>query len=154
MGLTPGLSTAADLFHKLQRDVERLNQEITSDDFFDFVITGYSLLDWVKNAPSLPATAKSQSEIASLYQEPWLKVCGELANASKHFTLTKQTPITSSATSTRGVGEGGHGKGRYGVGEESIEVAISKGSTWMALEFAAGVIQAWLVFFRRNGIKV
>lgn len=154
MSLTPGLTSAADLFHKLQRDVGRLNHEVTSDDFFDFVVTGYSLIDWIKNDPAIPAAAKSQVELDSLYREPWLKVCGDLANASKHFTLTKRTPVTASATSTKGFGVGGFGKGGYGVGEESIEVTISNGKPWTALEFVCGVIQAWLGFFGRHGIQV
>jgi len=154
MSLTPGLNSATDLLHKLQRDVGRLNHEVTSDDFFDFVVTGYSLIDWIKNDPSIPLTAKSQPEIESLYREPWLVVCGDLANSSKHFILTRRIPVTSSVTSTTGFGQGRFGVGGYGVGEESIEVTISNGTTWTALEFAAGVIQAWIGYFSRHGIPI
>jgi hypothetical protein len=84
MSLTPGLSSAVDLFRKLQRDVARLDHEVTNDQFFNLVITGYSLIDWVKNDSSLPAAARTAEEIALLCKEPWLKVCGDLANASKH----------------------------------------------------------------------
>jgi hypothetical protein len=58
MSLTYGLSTAKELLEKLQRDAALLDEEVTSDRFFNFVVTGYSLIDWVKNDPVVPAAAK------------------------------------------------------------------------------------------------
>lgn len=153
MNLTPGLTSAVDLFHKLQRDVGRLNNEITSDDLFNFVITGYSLIDWVKHDTSLPAFARTSDEIDRLHKEPWLKVCGDLATASKHYTLTRRKPVVISAESQRGFGVGRFGQGAYGVGEEAIEIRINNNSEWTALEFACGVLQAWLQFFERHGVQ-
>jgi hypothetical protein len=69
-----------DLFHKLQRDVKRLDREVTNDHFLDLVITGYSLIDWVKSDRSLPAAARRPESIAGLHHEPWLKVCGDRTN--------------------------------------------------------------------------
>jgi hypothetical protein len=152
MSLTPGLVTAVDLFHKLQRDVDRLNNEITCDDFFNFVITGYSLIDWVKHDISLPESARTPEEIDRLYKEHWLRVCGDLATASKHYTLTRRTPVVASASSELGWGKGRYGKGAYGVGEEDIVIRIENGTDWTALEFACGVLQAWLGFFKRHRV--
>lgn len=154
MNLTPGLTSAVDLFHKLQRDVGRLNEEVTCDCFFDFVITGYSLIDWVKNDQSLPVTTRSATAIDRLHKEPWLKVCGDLANASKHFTLKRRMPVVKEAKSTIAHEIGRFGTGAYVEGEEGIDVEIENGTVWTALEFAAGVIQAWLQFFERHGIQV
>lgn len=154
MNLTPGLTSAVDLFLKLQRDVGHLNEEITSDHFFNFVITGYSLIDWVKHDASLPASARTSEEIDKLHREPWLKVCGDLATASKHYTLTKRRPVVTSAESDRAWGKGRYGKGEYGVGEEAIVIHINNDSEWTALEFACGVLQAWLQFFERHGIQL
>jgi hypothetical protein len=124
-----------------------LNNEITSDDFFNFVITGYSLIDWVKHDPLLPASARISQEIDRLHKEPWLKVCGDLATASKHYTLTRRTPVVTSAESHSDWGAGRYGRGAYGVGEEDIVIRINNDSEWTALEFACGVLQAWLQFF-------
>src|SRR6516165_3954502 len=153
MSLTPGLTSALDLLHKLQRDVERLNKEVTSDDFFNFVITGYSLIDWVKHDATLPASARSCEEIERLYNEPWLKVCGDLATASKHYTLTRRKPVVTSAKSQGGWGKGRYGKGTYGIGEEDIVIRINNDTKWTALEFACGVLQAWLHFFERQDLQ-
>lgn len=154
MTLTPGLSCAVDLFHKLQRDIARLDREVSDDAFFDFVVTGYSLIDWVKNDTSLPDAARTEAAIQGLHAEPWLKVCGDLAVASKHFTLTRRKPVTTKVTSTRGWGVGRYGRGPYGQGEREIEVHIASAPTWTALEFATGVLQAWLEFFQRHRIHV
>lgn len=154
MNLTPGLNCAVDLFHKLQRDVARLDKEVTDDQFFNFVITGYSLIDWVKNDPSLPDSARTKEVIAGLHNEPWLKVCGDLANANKHFVLTKRKPVTKQVTSQSGWGIGRFGKGAFGEGERDIEVHIDNAPTWSALEVSVGILQAWLQFFARHGILV
>ena len=150
--LVPGLDSAKDLHAKLQRDAALLDEEVSSDAFFNFVVTGYSLIDWIKNDPGVPAAARTQSEIDALYADKWLKVCGDLAAAAKHFTLTKRKPITFSATSRQGYGMGRYGKGRYGVGEKSIEVALNDGTRFSALELVEGVLDMWQSFFAKYGI--
>lgn len=152
MALTFGLASIRDLQAKLQRDAAALNEEVTSDSFFNFVVTGYSMIDWIKNDPSVPSTAKVQAIVQSLYNDRWLKVCGDLATASKHFTLSKRTPITSSASSFCGFGVGRHGKGGYGVGEESIEVCLNDGTSFHCLDMVEGVLSSWQNFFSVHGI--
>jgi hypothetical protein len=46
MTLTFGLETPRDLLEKLKRDAALLREEATSDKFFNFVVTGYSIIDW------------------------------------------------------------------------------------------------------------
>jgi hypothetical protein len=152
MTLTFGLNTIHDLFGKLQRDAEALNDEVTRDNFFNFVVTGYSLIDWVKNDPTVPAAAKTDIAVQDLYNNKWLKICGNLANASKHFKLTSRAPVTSSATNSQGYGIGRYGKGGYGVGEESIEIQLSDGQAFDCLELVQGVLNSWQAFFATHGI--
>lgn len=70
--------------------------------------------------------------MANNYADKWLRVCGDLATAAKHFELTRRNPITSSATSRQGYGMGRYGKGGYGAGEESIKpmVLVTEGPGW------------------------
>jgi hypothetical protein len=129
MGLTPGLSSAVDLFRKLQRDT-RLDHELTDDHFFNLVITGYSLIDWVKHDPSLPAAARTPESIAGLHNEPWLNLCGDLANASKHFVLTTRVPATKEVTSKSGLGIDATERGRSAKGSATskcILMALRRG---------------------------
>jgi hypothetical protein len=152
MSLTYGLASAKDLFAKLQRDAAALDEEVTSDRFFNFVVTGYSIVDWIKNDPSVPPSAKISSAIDALYKDRWIHVCGDLATASKHFTLTSRRPITSAAKTARGFGLGRFGKGGFGVGEESISVQLNDGSSFTCLDLVRGVVATWESFFTAHGI--
>lgn len=152
MKLIPGLATARELFVKLRRDAAILNKMVSSDAFFNFVVTGYSLIDWIKEDPSVPIVAKTKSAIDVLYADKWLIICGDLATAAKHFVLKQRKPITSSATSHRGYGVGGYGKGGYGIGEESIRVLLNDGTHFSTLELVEGVLDTWQSFFTKHGI--
>jgi hypothetical protein len=151
MALTFGLTSLSDLFAKLKRDAEALDEKVTSDRLFNFVLTGYSMIDWVKNDPSVPASAKSPAVVSALYQDKWLKVCGDLATAVKHFSLTTRKPITASATAESGFGVGRFGKGGWDVGEESIEVKLNDGTSFSCLELTRGVISFWETFLNTHG---
>jgi len=152
MSLTYGLSTVKELFAKLERDSELLDEEVTSDRMFNFVVTGYSIIDWIKNDPSVPQSAKDQNQIQSLYNNQWLKVCGDLATASKHFTLTHRQLITSSSTSSQGFGVGRFGKGGFGIGEESIEILLNDGTNYDGLDLVNGVLNEWRQYFQLHGV--
>jgi hypothetical protein len=149
MTLTYGLRTPRDLFEKLKRDALLLDEEVTSDRFFNFVVTGYSLIDWLKHEPSvLPADTEA------MYKDQWIKICGDLATASKHFALDpkKRTPITSKAESERGYGLGRYGKGGFGIGEEDIQIELNNGTSFYCLELVQSVIDTWETFFRVHGL--
>ena len=49
MSLRAALHKPRDLFEKLRRDADLLREAITSDRFFNFVVTAHSLNDWVKS---------------------------------------------------------------------------------------------------------
>jgi hypothetical protein len=138
------LTSARELFEKLKRDAALLNDdEVTSDRFFNFVITGYSLIDWIKADPAFVGFF-----VQPLYDNRWLKICGDLANASKHFQLNgRRIPITSAAISSQGFGVGGFGKGGYGIGEESIEIQLNDGSTINFTDLIQEVVSVWETVF-------
>ena len=152
MTLTFGLSNTRDLFAKLRRDADLLVQEVTSDRLFNFAVTGYSLIDWLRNDPAIPASANCQPIIDALHADPWLKVCGDICTASKHFLITQRVPITASAASTQGFGVGRWGKGASGIGEESIDIQLNDGTSFTCLDLVNGVLTAWESFFLAHGI--
>ena len=109
--LLPGsIRSAPDLLNKLRRDAKLLADEVTSDRFFNFVVTGYSLIDWIKRDPTVPASAKASLEVQTLYQDYWITLCGDVATAAKHFELTTRLPTASEVTAKQGYGLGGFGK--------------------------------------------
>ncbi|MDQ6977284.1 MAG: hypothetical protein Q9M75_04150, partial [Ghiorsea sp.] len=85
-----GFTNVSDLFDKLQRDAVLLDEEVTSDRFFNFVITGHSMIDWVRKDSNIPESVRDENTIKELRENKWLKVCGEIANANKHFRLDKK----------------------------------------------------------------
>lgn len=147
MPLTFGLQTPRDLFDKLKRDAALLEEEVTSDRLFNFVVTGYSIIDWLKHEPSAP-----QAATQAMYQNQWIKICGDLATACKHFELTTRRPITSDAKSGRGWGRGRWGKGGYGIGEEDILIELNDGSSLPSFELVERVVETWDKFFLSCGL--
>lgn len=152
MALTYGFSSICDLYEKLLRDATALDEEVTSDRLFNFVLTGYSMIDWVKNDPSVPESAKDCAAVEGLYSDQWLKICGDLATACKHFELEKRVPITAAATSDNGFGMGRYGKGGYGLGEENIHIELNDGTCYPCLDLVNGVKETWQRFFATHKI--
>ena len=151
--LLPGsLKSAADLLQKVRRDAALLDEEVTSDRFFNFVVTAYSLIDWIVHDPSIPAAAKAPAEIDALRADQWLVMCGDAATGAKHFKLTRRTPTVAKVSVIAGWGAGRFGKGKFGVGEESITVHMPDGRVFGALELVAGVLATWQGFFTRHGM--
>lgn len=147
MTLTFGLQTPRDLLEKLKRDAVLLDEEVTSDRFFNFVVTGYSLIDWVKNyIPSLKKHADA------MRRNHWVGICGDLANAGKHFKLERPISPASSAESKLGGWGGRWGKGGWGTGEEVITITLSDGTTLGGLDLVKNVLAAWDGFFSTHGM--
>ena len=148
MALTFGFNTARDLLSKLERDATLLlDESVTGDRFMNFVLTGYALIDWIKNDPAVPGAAKQHSVVHALYADRALKVCGDLANSVKHFTLTSRMPITRDADTESGFGVGRYGTGGYGEGEEEIVITLNDGTVLNALDFVQDVLTVWKTFF-------
>lgn len=148
MALTFGFNTARDLRDKLERDAASLFDEaVTGDRFMNFVLTGYALIDWIKNDPAVPGAARQHSVVQGLYADHTLKICGDLANSVKHFTLTSRTPITKNTDIDSGFGVGRYGMGGYGVGEQEIVITLNDGTVLNALDFVQDVLIVWRSFF-------
>ena len=153
MSRTYGLRTANDLLAKLRRDAQLLREEVSSDRFFNFVVTAYSLADWIQNDPSVSSPAKA--DLTRLRGTTQIQICRELANASKHFQLDPKkspNPKVASADSEQGYGVGSWGVGDYGVGEEEITVWLNAGEGISGLEVMEDVLEEWNQFFSMHGL--
>jgi hypothetical protein len=152
MSLAPGFKDIRDLLARLQRQADLLDSEVTADRFVDFCITAYSMIDWIRNDPTLPPSARTRAAINGLYAEQSLKACGDIATAAKHLTLTTRKPIVSSTRLQRGWGAGRFGKGRWGYGEEEVAVVLQNGTIYQCLDLARAVIRYWVRFCAKHGI--
>jgi len=153
MTITSGFKSISDLHGKLKRDKSLLGEEVTLDHLYNFFLTGYSVVDWVKNDPSVPKSAKEKSIIDSIYKNQWITICGEIANANKHFQLTKPNPTTKSVTSHQGWGTGRFGQGQWGIGEVGLTIELNDGKKYNCFEIVNGVVDFWDAFFLTHQIK-
>jgi len=153
MSRTYGLRSARDLFAKLERDAELLRKEVSSDRFFNYVVTAYSLADWIDKDPNVPASAKSDLQRFRGTNE--IQICRDLANASKHFQLDPRrnpSPTVAAADSAQGFDVGRYDVGGYDVGEEEITVSLTAGSSINGLDVMENSLREWQQFFAAHGI--
>ena len=150
--LTYSFQSAKDMLEKLRREHQRLYTEVTGDNFFNFVATGYHLAEWIERDPSVPGTAKN--DVPSVRALSSIATCRDLTNAGKHFRLKAnyQNQVASNAKSERGFGVGRYGMGGFGVGEESIIIELLNGRTFNALELSDDVLKEWEGFFNRHAL--
>ncbi|MFW6263142.1 MAG: hypothetical protein ACOC34_03835 [Thermotogota bacterium] len=152
MSLTYSFKTSKDLLSKLKRECESLKQEVTGDRFFNFIVTAYHIIDWIKKDPTVPKNAKLK--VNQFYKNTYIAICRDICNASKHFSLSNnyENKITDSTTSRKGFGYGRMGAGLLGDGEESIIIVCSDGTSHDALDLAQHILDVWEVFFREENI--
>lgn len=151
--LTYRLSCPHDLLEKLRNDVKLLEEQVTSYRFFNLVVTGYHIKDWIENNKSIPKATREAAE--KIREDKYISICRDLANASKHFKLRKgyKNRKTDSVESVQGpYGTGRFGKGVYGIGEEKITITCSDGKEYDALELANAILQTWESFFTTYNI--
>jgi excisionase family DNA binding protein len=92
-----GLMDPAELLGKLFHDFKRLQADREQHTIlytaFDFFVTAYSLVDWIIN--STPEMTKAERD--KLRAPMIVKICGDIANGTKHFIRNrpKQTSITT-----------------------------------------------------------
>jgi hypothetical protein len=109
MSLDYGFRTPRDLYEKLKRDAAKLDDQVNADNLFNFVVTAWHMQDWIKNGPAKSSPA-IEADRNRLRVNEYVQICRDMANASKHFTLTYD-PTVSSITR-----EGAFTVGRSSVG--------------------------------------
>jgi hypothetical protein len=91
-----GLTSPRDLLDKLMYDYKRLmddkGQQAMLYTAYDFFVTAYSLVDWVKKHKHL-----TPPQIKMIYDQMIIKICADIANGSKHFRRD-QIPKTTLKT--------------------------------------------------------
>lgn len=148
------LNGPCDLLEKLRADVELLEKQVTTYRFFNLVVTGYHILDWIKNNECIPTATREA--VKNMYGNEYISVCRDVANASKHFKFRenyKNRKIKSAKSMQGPFGIGRFGKGVFSVGEEQITIECLNGCKHDALKFAKAVLQTWDDFFKEHNIK-
>mgnify|MGYP001398558192 CR=1 FL=1 len=135
------LKNPADLYQKLLRESKRVKSKVDSDNLFNFIVTAYHLTDWIGQSNKY---SEVESELKRLRDhDKYYYACRDIANAVKHFKITRYVPETKEIISSSGYGKGRFGKGLYGVGEESIVIVLSDDSRLDLLDFVEQVVKMW-----------
>lgn len=99
-----GMRSPRDLYDKLLVDAAKL-KGMHPHDVFNFFVTAYHMLDWIKEGPAKESPAIAEDLEATLRNNTFVRVCRDFANASKHFRATryssKHPPAVLSAVSAR-----------------------------------------------------
>jgi hypothetical protein len=151
-----GFKTPSDIFKKLQRDANRLNTEINPDNIFSFIVTAHSLADWVKTA--IGQDTSKMAELDELREEDVIRICRDIANASKHFELDltrpeyKKHPVLAQAVifvEPARFGTATFGTATFGGG---VGVQTNNGQYYKLGELKDEVIRLYDEFLSRHGL--
>jgi hypothetical protein len=120
--------------------------ESAVDDVQSFFEVLHHLGDWLKNDPACPLGHQDIRTFVKAH--PRLQLCGDLANGSKHFALTKAWTKDLSTTIERSdvtvlVGTGTSKQRFY---------ATSGGVEYDVLRLAEGAVGDWTSFLRSHGL--
>jgi hypothetical protein len=139
-------STPRQILEKAKRDLQKLSEDTNIDSIFNFFVTAYHVVDYVKVLNTVPV-----DDIKALYEEPDFRKCRYICNKSKHRTLDKGDDefITykrpSAALGEFMLGESALGLGRaYFIIDEAEQVEV--------LDLGKRIIDRWEAFFNTHSI--
>lgn len=76
--------TPRDLLDKAGRDFKKMKEETSTDTIFNFFVTVYHVIDYIKASGTV-----QDSHISQLYADPDFQMCQFLCNKGKHIQLKK-----------------------------------------------------------------
>ncbi len=141
-------SSAEEHFQKLTKVFRRIQDNLHKDDLDDFFKTAYHLIEITNMDEN--ATSSQKSMASALRQDIEMQICRDIANAAKHFRLDPKrnpSPTIERASTCEGFGVGRFGKGAYGIGEQSVTLHLSDGTTTNALILVERIFAKWAEIF-------
>lgn len=145
----PGLQTVRDLLGKLERELGRLQSDVSADTYFNFAVTAYHICDWIEGDSTVPNAARR--DLPNVRRLLPIQVCRDIANGSKHFRLNYTNAVVADATCIApSYDVGRYGAGPFGVGESVIQVTLADGTLRDGLELAREATRLWRDFFARH----
>ncbi len=76
--------TPRNLYEKLLREAERLNNEPNGDNFFNFIATAYHLEEWIKKSP-ISSNETAKRILRKISRNPFMKQCCKVVEGQSHF---------------------------------------------------------------------
>jgi hypothetical protein len=82
------IATPRDLLEKARRDIEKMKADTSTDTIFNFFVTTYHVVDYIKALGTIPQTVIDQ-----LYSDADFRLCQFLCNKGKHIQLRGDEPF-------------------------------------------------------------
>jgi hypothetical protein len=140
-------STPRQMLEKAKRELEKLSRDTQTDNIFNFFVTAYHVVDYVRVLKTVPP-----DDIEALYEEPDFRKCRYICNKCKHRILEKGDDefVTyrrpSAALGELTLGESALGLGRaFFVIDETEQVDV--------LDLGRRIIDRWEAFFDTHTIQ-
>jgi len=136
---------------KLLNALQQWDEENIKDYLFNFVVSCYHLIDWVKASyPEL-----KDDVYALLNNNQYIRACRDLCNASKHVKLEtdkgayRDHPAVVTDVETSATGESTLSE----LPSYRLKVQFENGDRLPAEEVFEKAVNAWNVFFETHNIK-
>lgn len=139
-------SMPRDLLEKAQRDLKILQMNPNIDTVFNYFVTAYHVVDYVKANDLAP-----ESAIDGLYQEEDFRMCRFICNKGKHLSLRTGDEYDTYRRPGSTLGDFTLGETLLGVGEAYL--VIGEEGQIDVVELAERIIDRWTRFFEEHEIK-
>ena len=143
------LRTPRDLLDKAKREYSKLQATPSTDTVFNFFVTAYHVIDYVKVLATVSPTF-----IDSMYADDDFKLCQFLCNKGKHLELRKPAPYGAKhepAVEGGTLGTFLLGADRLG-GPERYIVVVDDSEEIDVVELGKRLLDKWEKFFADNHI--
>jgi hypothetical protein len=142
------LQTARGLLDKAKRDYAKMENETSTDTIFNFFVTSYHVVDYVKALGTVPQIAIDQ-----LYDDPDFKMCQFLCNKGKHIKLRQGSPFEAKykAAVTGGI-LGSFVLGTDVLGGPERFVVLDDGKEVDTVNLGNKLLEKWEASFAAQGI--
>ncbi|MCK4783888.1 MAG: hypothetical protein KAV87_09075 [Desulfobacteraceae bacterium] len=136
-------SSPRHILYKAKRDLISLRNNLNIDNVFNFFVTAYHIVDYVKSISTIP-----QSDIDALYENEDFRMCRFICNKGKHITLIRGDEFDTYRHPGSTLGDFTLGETLLGVGEAYL--VIGEEGQIEVLHLAERVIAMWEEFFQSH----
>jgi len=135
-----------DILEKAKRDLDRLREDPDIDNVFNFFVTAYHVMDYVRAQGIVSNASQDQ-----LYLEDDFRMCKFICNKGKHLVLKHGNNYETYRRPGSTLGDFTIGETLLGIGPAYL--VIDDTDRIDAVQLAERIVERWERFFRDNGLE-
>ena len=86
--------TPRNIFEKLIRDSDKLDNRVSGDAIFNFILTAYHFQEWIKKSP-IESTESVKRLLRKAANHKYIKLCKDIITAKVHFNVEIDDPTVT-----------------------------------------------------------